>query len=92
MTALRAAASWARDTFGPNMAGAHSRKAEAEWAEFLEVGTTREAVEEAADVVIALAAFCDSAGYDLEDLVAAKVRVNRARVWERQADGTFQHR
>lgn len=92
MTALGDAAAWARNTFGDGRTEAHAMKAAHEWEEWRAAATTREAALEAADVVIALAAWCDSAGYDLEELTAAKVRVNRRRTWEQQPDGTFQHR
>lgn len=51
-------------------------------------------LEEAADVIIAVLGACYHRGWTLQQIAMAiiqKVAVNRARQWERQEDGTWQH-
>lgn len=52
-------------------------------------------IEEAADVVIAVIGAIYAQGWNTADLGMAmvkKMNVNRGRTWERQADGTYQHK
>lgn len=75
---------------GPDlMANAH-RKAAHEAVELAAEPTP----EEWADVAICLVGTALGQGWDvsmLADAVAAKVRVNRARTWRQEPDGTWQH-
>jgi DNA-binding transcriptional regulator YhcF (GntR family) len=70
--------------------GRQGLKVKKEAAEFYD----NPSLEEAADVVISLLGACYSADWSLEDLTQAvrdKMVINRARTWEKQDDGTYQH-
>lgn len=82
---------WANEVFGE--AGSNARvaaRANEEMAELLRAVTSDQpidkVIEEAADVVIALARLAGRNGFDLWDAAERKMEVNRARVWK--ADGT----
>ncbi len=47
--------------------------------------------EEAADVTIAMLAFCACVGASLEDLIIKKMERNRRRTWVQNADGVASH-
>jgi NTP pyrophosphatase (non-canonical NTP hydrolase) len=53
------------------------------------VKTSHELPTEAADVAIALMAYCDRRGIDLEWAVLAKMRVNWCREWKRNEAGEW---
>jgi NTP pyrophosphatase (non-canonical NTP hydrolase) len=46
---------------------------------------------EAADILIALLAHANLSGYSLEEMLDAKMAINRARSWARMPDGTYKH-
>jgi len=47
--------------------------------------------EECADVFVTLVNACELAGVHLEAALEAKLEKLKARTWEKQADGTYQH-
>lgn len=47
--------------------------------------------EECADVLICMYAYASSAGFDLQQAVNDKMKVNRARKWKVHGDGTGHH-
>lgn len=49
---------------------------------------TSQSIQEASNLLYRMAAFYEA---DLQELVDAKMVVNRARQWELNADGSFQH-
>jgi len=62
--------------------------------EAVELAQDPEDLDEAADVLIVLASWCEFSGNSFEDLLDAadnKMLVNAGRDWERQPDGTYQH-
>lgn len=86
---------WQRETFGeatPDTAYARARE---EWDELVdghcEDWEPAEQAEEAADVVITLAAFVRAHGFDLAEVVERKMAKNRARKWVTRGDGTGDH-
>lgn len=75
---------------GPDLRVNAHKKALNEAVEFAVEGD----IAEAADVLLCLVGALDHQGYSISDLaeaVAAKVQVNRARTWQQQDDGTWQH-
>lgn len=95
---------WRAATFGGTPTP--ERAAERAWEEMAEfalscdisimanadrVVTNSETIREAANVVIALYAFAEAAGEDLDAEVARKMAINRARKWESAGDGTGYH-
>lgn len=76
---------------GPDLRINAHRKALNEAHEFAD----EPCLEEAADVVLCVIGALDYQGFSLNDLALAigrKVEINRARQWDQQADGTWQHR
>lgn len=88
-------AAWGEATFGPaqNPVDLVTRAQQElkELAEAVEGKQTDEAAMETADVMILLYRLAQDLGYDLEDAVARKMAVNRARKWIRAGDGTGSH-
>lgn len=71
----------------------HARKLQKEARE-LEDAARPDQIEEAADCLICLGAYCEDAGISADTLLAAaraKVEKCARRTWERQPDGTYQH-
>lgn len=90
--ALDEAVDWLRAlaTDGPDLTINAHRKAAHEAHEFAEDPS----LEELADVLICLIGAADHRGWSQDDIahaVSAKVKVNQARTWAQQADGTWQH-
>lgn len=52
---------------------------------------TASVAAECADVAIMLVQVADALGVDLEEEIAAKMQINRARAWARGANGKVQH-
>lgn len=48
--------------------------------------------EECADVAFFLLQICQVCGYDMMAMVEQKLEVNKKRLWEQDADGSFQHK
>lgn len=71
----------------------HARKLQHE-AQELERAGRYDQIEEAADCLICLGAFCQEEGISVDVLLAAaraKVEKCMRRTWKRQPDGTYQH-
>jgi len=81
---------WGEETFGPGEASRLVERAREEMENELipaaEHGYTREATEEAADVVLILTRFPG-----LWEALQKKMRINRSRQWKRMDDGTGYH-
>lgn len=88
-------AGWGEETFGPvSNPVALARRASIEMDELIEAlekGDTEEAERETADVLILLNRLGTTPGFDLSDAVDAKMKVNRARHWVPDGDGTGRH-
>ena len=82
---------WARETFGEPTRGAIWGKLLDEWDELDGSLTHEEAAREAADVYIVLVQYVNALGYDLHDLVDAKMAINRKRKWDVRPGGVAQH-
>jgi len=90
-------AHWAEETFGAHtnpMAGVC--RIQAELTELaLEAGKIpqdREKIaNEIADVLICVYRYAYCQGVDINEAVAAKMAINRGRLWKRNGDGTGQH-
>lgn len=82
---------WAHGTFGPVELGRGIERAKEEFYELEIAPTTEEAIEEAADVIITLAAMVYSQGGYLQDAIDKKMKINRARRWKTHGDGTGYH-
>lgn len=87
---------WQLATFGSIEHEFALERATEEWEELVAIpgsegATDLDAALEAADVVICLAAFVRSLGFDLAALVSGKLDVNRLRKWRRDADGMWRH-
>ena len=90
---------WAEETFGA--AGSNARvaaRANEEMAELLRAVTSApdgtadaKTIDECADIVIVLSRLVHRCGGDLQDAVDRKMKVNRARVWERDGSGHGYH-
>lgn len=81
-----------RGSGGPDMAPAAPAKLAKEAAELAADPTS---LEEMADVLLCIAGVQIRNGWsdaDLLDAVRAKIEINRARIWDQQPDGTWQHR
>lgn len=90
-------AKWAEDTFGPHthaLAGVNRVQAELNEL-FAAAGAVPQdhakITNEVADVLITVYRYAYSMGIDIHEAVAAKMAVNRARLWKRNGDGTGQH-
>ncbi len=81
---------WATETFGPVTPEAALDRAALEWNELTDPDRAP-TPEEAADVVICLAAHVAAAGGDLAAEVERKMAINRARAWVSNGDGTGRH-
>lgn len=91
MSAIENAAAWARETF-PDAGMIHHRvKVMEEYGEWLGATGSIASLEEAADIVITLAAWAERAGWNLEQAIEWKLEKNRLRTWVRQKDGTYRH-
>ena len=77
---------WADETFGVCTLDAARNRVRSEYQEFHEAVSTKDIIEEAADVWITLARIPG-----LQEAVNAKMRVNRSRRWRSNGDGTGQH-
>ena len=56
--------------------------------------TAAPSLEEAVDALVCLVGWAHRSGHALEDLAVAgeaKLEINRARRWQRRADGTYKH-
>ncbi|WP_282604845.1 dATP/dGTP pyrophosphohydrolase domain-containing protein [Pelagibius sp. Alg239-R121] len=88
-------AAWGQATFGlaknPIDLVTRAQQELAELAEAVSAGQPPEAAMETADVMILLYRLAEDLGYDLNESVARKMAVNRARKWIRAGDGTGQH-
>lgn len=86
---------WQRETFGTPTVTVAFERAREEWAEmfdgFHEDWSPEEQAEEAADVVITLAAFVRALGFDLAEVLEKKMAKNRVRKWVTRGDGTGDH-
>ena len=100
----RTISDWALDTFGKcsqYVAYDRTRKEFAELTDLLETFSylTREqcaakindVANECADVLITLYRLADVSGFDLHEAVDHKMKINRARKWKVNPDGTGQH-
>jgi NTP pyrophosphatase (non-canonical NTP hydrolase) len=65
---------------------------QAKLREELEELLSEPSAEEAADVAIVLGAMAHTHGWDLDAAIAAKMKVNEARVWELHEGGFYKHR
>lgn len=88
-------AAWGESTFGPAAnPGDLVTRAQQELSELADAVAQNqrdEAAMETADVMILLYRLAEDLGYDLQDAVARKMAVNRARKWIRAGDGTGRH-
>jgi NTP pyrophosphatase (non-canonical NTP hydrolase) len=88
---------WQRATFGRCTPDSAFQRAREEWEELAEkhgnggADGSRAVITEAADVVIVLAAYVASQGWDLAQEVERKMKINRARKWQLTGDGCGQH-
>ena len=87
---------WGQTTFGPvsdhNRVIARARLEFEELAEAVAQGASVDAIAaEAADVAILLNRLLGLLGRELGDEVDAKMKINRARKWTRNGDGTGRH-
>lgn len=83
----------ARTNFIGAGAREHARKLQQEALE-LEAADYSEQIEEAADCLICLGAYCEDAGISADTLLAAaraKIEKCARHTWQRQPDGTYQH-
>lgn len=91
MSVLEDAAAWAAETFPDAGMINHRVKVMEEYREWLGSTGSIESLEEAADIVICLAAWAERAGWNLEQAIQAKLEKNKTRTWKRQANGTYRH-
>lgn len=86
---------WAVATFGKAPSIAHILdRAEDEFFELKEAianGNPEKIAEEIADVRIVLCQISERLGYNEQAAVDAKMKINRARQWETNGDGTGKH-
>lgn len=83
---------WATSVFGPGIDYFAARKRVVEeMREFETAPDLIEAMQEAADVVIALFRFAAVAEFDLLGAVDNKMYINRQREWIAHGDGTGHH-
>lgn len=86
---------WAEKTFGPAGNSRLAARANKEMAELLMKVTAKfddpGIPEEIADVFICLYRLASQHNVDVDDIVDAKMKVNRARKWEVDAHGCGQH-
>ena len=86
---------WGEETFGPAAGpGVLVARAQVEMNELMEAvqaGDHAEAALEIADVFILLYRAATLCGYDVEEVVARKMQINRNRRWSRKGDGTGSH-
>ena len=57
----------------------------------LQSGTLEDLTDECADCLIVLYQVAETAGFDLQDAVDEKMKINRARKWNTNGDGVGQH-
>lgn len=69
----------------------HLIKLRQEADELFDAHTRAELRDELADVVIVACAAAGFADIDLSEAVMEKMRINKARKWERRINGTYQH-
>ena len=91
MSAIEDAAAWAAETVPDARLSHHRMKAMKEWGKWQRSLGTIKSLEEAADIVIVLAAWAHTAGWNLEQAVAWKLEQTRQRTWEKRPDGTYRH-
>jgi len=83
---------WADKEFGTNYNYSAAReRALEEMVEFEAASDDLEAIDEAADIVIALFRFASVCGFDLMNIVDLKMEINRERKWTAHGDGTGHH-
>ena len=86
---------WGEETFGPAVNPAvlvaRAKLEMEELLEAVEAGDLAEAALETADVFILLYRVATLCGFDVNDAVARKMAINRARQWTRKGDGTGSH-
>lgn len=82
---------WARETFGEPAKVAVLDKLEDEWEEMHIAYADEQKAKEAADVYVVLVQYVNLLGYDLHDLVDAKMDINRKRKWDVRPGGVAQH-
>jgi hypothetical protein len=84
---------WQRATFPTASLEGVLNHIQEEWVEFQSAPTLPEKVVEAADLIILLSCFIDKVtkGHGAQSIVEAKMRLNRARLWNIQHDGTGRH-
>lgn len=78
---------WYRDTFEHYSPGAMVLKTFGEATEFRDDPSA----EEAADILICVIGWAQAAEVDLLKAVTLKMEKNKARRWQLQPDGTYQH-
>ena len=87
---------WARETFGePSDLIQIWKRINDEMNELYEALVTnqppKKIVQECADVKIVLCQIPERLGYNLQDAVDRKMKINRSRKWKTAGDGTGQH-
>ena len=83
---------WQRETFPLATLDGVLRHIEEEWVEFHAASTLADRIEEAVDLIILLSCYVDQVGnVGAQPHVDDKMRRNRARRWNIQADGTGRH-
>ena len=82
---------WADNTFGRTTPRAAQDRAIKEMKEFENLITKETIQDEAADIVITLYRVAQEHQFDLLQAVDLKMRINRARTWKSNGDGTGQH-
>lgn len=86
---------WGEETFGPAanpaVLVARARVEMDELLEAVEAGDHAEAALETADVFILLYRVATLCGFEVDEAVARKMAINRARRWTCKGDGTGSH-
>ena len=82
---------WAKATFGEPANQAVWEKLDDEFTEMGEAKDDEQCAKEAADVYVVLVQYVNLLGYDLHDLVDAKMAINRRRKWDVRPGGVAQH-
>ncbi len=82
---------WQRQTFPDATLDGVIGHLREEFQEFLDSNDQLETAVEAADLVILLYCWAAINGVDLHAAIDAKMKINRARTWNIQQDGTGRH-
>lgn len=82
---------WAKETFGEPTSLELVVDRFLEEVEELQTGAPEDLPDECADCMIVLLQVAATAGFDLQEAIDAKMKINRARKWNTKGDGVGQH-